>query len=105
MATESILDQLNQTEKRYLPEEDSPPSYNRQGPKKMRPNNVVGSRNVPATSPARKRKIMNSLGPLDEEVQEKSTKMCNCTECYDEVRLAEVNGLVAHLVNQLLALT
>jgi hypothetical protein len=89
MTTESILEQMNQTEKRFLPDDDSPPSI-RPLPKKQRGNSSMTPRltSTPVSnSNYRKRRV--SPGTIisleeEEEAKEKVPRFCTCSECYEE---------------------
>lgn len=81
MTAESILEQMNQTEKRYLPDDDSASGIRS---KKVRSSNDSGiSRTATNVGLNQLRKRKHSFG-VDEDTQEKNPKFCTCTECYEE---------------------
>lgn len=92
MTSESILEQMNQTEKRFLPDDDTPPSI-RPLPKKVRPTDRghhgtggPSSSTMPNSSSSyRKRRASSSVfSMVEEEARGKAPRFCNCTECYEE---------------------
>jgi len=91
MTTESILEQMNQTEKRFLPDDDSPPPI-RQLHKKQRGNSSAHPRAtstpIASTSHAYRKRRVSPGGPLnileEDEAKEKLARFCTCTECYND---------------------
>ena len=98
MTSESILEQMNQTEKRFLPDDDT--IARMRSPKKTRPSTSSPksmSQSSPIMSPFRKRRqVITTLD--DEEESEKNRGFCSCSECYEEA--AGVNESRAKIAKQ-----
>lgn len=84
MTSESILEQMNQTEKRFLPDDDT--IARMRSPKKTRPStsSPKGAGMVQSSpGPFRKRRQVITTVDEDEE-SEKNRGFCSCSECYEE---------------------
>lgn len=90
MSSESILEQMNQTEKRFLPDNEQP-AY--RASKKSKTGSTGGSNSNTGHSDGRsadsgsmrKRRASNLISMVeDEDPREKAGRFCTCTECYAE---------------------
>ncbi|CAG7722493.1 unnamed protein product [Allacma fusca] len=93
MTSESILEQMNQTEKRFLPDDDTIAAI--RSPKKNR--SIHGAKvNTSASSPSpyRKRRVpTHAITSIDEdEDNEKNRGFCSCSECYEEAAGLDRSG-------------
>jgi len=91
MSSESILEQMNQTEKRFLPDDDGTPvrtNVKRQKSNASSPSSSRSLENTTTTS-FRKRKVSSPRFAVMEEEEEVETKekaprLCSCADCYRE---------------------
>lgn len=78
LSSESILEQMNQTEKRFLPDSTSTPySMQRKSPRTIGPG--TDDQNT------RKRRTQNNSITVDDDVRSgKAARFCTCNDCYAE---------------------
>lgn len=82
LSSESILEQMNQTEKRFLPDSTSTP-YSMQKKGIRMPSNEDQASAL--QSALRKRRSQGSMGAMEDEARgEKLGRFCTCNECYAE---------------------
>lgn len=81
LSSESILEQMNQTEKRFLPDSAAPPFLHKKG-------RMSGSEDQSLnldSSQRKRRSHSNNVSAVDDEPRgEKQGRFCTCNECYAE---------------------